>query len=127
MNKIFLIGRQANESELTFVKGKGTAVLKFSLAVDRTFKNADGSKSCDYFQTCYFGKGAEAVSSYMEKGKQLAITGRMEFGNYTDKDGVKKYTQTVMVEELQLLGSKKEATVENNDLGPGENFDDVPF
>jgi single-strand DNA-binding protein len=133
MNKIILVGRQSKDADLSYSAGKGTAILKFSMAVDRNFKNADGSKTADFFNCTWFGKGAEAVSPYMGKGKQLAVSGSMEFGNYTDKEGIKKYTQTVMVQDLQLLGSKTDTTAGNSTNNSPEDMveildeGDIPF
>ena len=108
MNSINIIGRVVRDADLKFAQGSGTAVCKFTVAVDRDFKNKDGNKEADFLNCIIFNKAAEALSPYLTKGKLVGITGRVQTGNYTNKDGVKVYTFDVMVEKTKFLDSKKQ-------------------
>ena len=133
INKVVLIGRLTKETLLTFIPGSGTAVQKFTIAVDKR-KKEDGA---DFLNCKWFGKGAEATANYMTKGKQVAVSGRISTGNYTNKEGVKVYTFEIIVEDLQFLGSKNESSTDsgnnetvnegNEDMTQEDNNSDNPF
>lgn len=106
MNKVMLIGRLANDPDLRFTAGSGTAVARFSLAVDRRFSGKDGQKEADFIRIVAWNKAAEIIANYMSKGRQIAISGRIQTGSYDDKDGKKVYTTEVIVEDFQFLDNK---------------------
>jgi single-strand DNA-binding protein len=103
MNSINIIGRLTRDAEL---KNSGVAVCKFTVAVDRDFKNKSGEKEADFINCIIFNKAAESLSQYLVKGKLVGITGRVQTGNYTNKDGIKIYTFDVIVEKTKFLDSK---------------------
>lgn len=105
MNSINIIGRLTRDADL---KNTGTAVCKFTVAVDRDFKNKAGEKEADFINCTLFNKAAESLSQYLVKGKLVGISGRVQTGNYTNKDGVKVFTFDVMVEKTKFLDSKKQ-------------------
>ena len=112
MNKVILMGRVTKDPDVKYSQGSTTlAVARFSLAVDRKFKK-EGDAAADFIPCVTFGKTAEFVEKYVIKGTKLAVTGRIQTGSYTNKDGQKVYTTDVMVEELEFAESKK--TAESN-------------
>lgn len=106
MNKVILMGRLTRDPEVRYSQGgNGTAVARYSLAVDRRFKR-DGEAGTDFINCVVFGNGAEFAEKYLHKGTKIAITGRIQTGSYTDKDGKKVYTTDVIVEEQEFAESK---------------------
>lgn len=115
MNKVILIGRLVRDPEVKYTTGeKKTAIASFSLAVDRKFKQ-DGQPTADFINCKAFGKVGEIVEKYVHKGSKIGATGRIQTGNYTNKDGAKVYTTDIMVEEIEFLDSKSASA--NNDTG----------
>ena len=109
MNKVILIGRLTREPEVRY-SGE-TAVSRYSLAVDRKFKR-EGEQTADFINCVAFGKNGEFAEKYLKKGMKIAVTGRIQTGSYTDKDGKKVYTTDVIVEEHEFCESK--GSNENN-------------
>lgn len=103
MNKVILIGRLTKDTETRY-SGE-TAVSKYTLAVDRKGKD----KEADFINCVAFGKSAEFAEKYLRKGMKIAVTGRIQTGSYTDKDGRKVYTTDVVVEEHEFCESKQNA------------------
>jgi single-strand DNA-binding protein len=127
MNNWNGIGRLTKDSSLTFAPGSGTAVCKFSIAVDRDFKNKDGQKEADFINCIIFNKSAEALSPYLTKGKLVGISGRIQTGNYSNKDNVKIYTTDIIVEKTKFLDSKNsgQAATQNNSNNNVDYGDDM--
>lgn len=103
MNQVSLIGRLTKTPELReYGKGKDSGcVVRFTLAVDRDGENAD-------FISCVaFGKTAELIDTYMEKGSQMGLSGSIQTGKYENKDGDTVYTTDVIVTRIDFCGSKK--------------------
>lgn len=115
MNKVILMGRLTREPEISFSQnGNNTCIARYTLAVDRRYKQ-EGGQEADFISCVVFGKGAEFAEKYLHKGTKIAVTGRIETGSYTNKEGVKVYTTTVMVEEQEFAESK--ASSQNNTGG----------
>ena len=113
MNKVILMGRLTREVETRY-SGE-TAVSRYSLAVDRKFKR-EGEPTADFINCVAFGKSGEFAEKYLRKGMKIAVTGRIQTGSYTDKDGKKVYTTDVIVEEHEFAESKGSATNENEQV-----------
>ena len=113
MNKVILIGRLTREPEVKY-SGE-TAVARYTLAVDRKWKK-DGEATADFINCTAFGKSAEFAEKYLSKGTKIAVTGRIQTGSYTNKDGQKVYTTEVVVEEQEFAESKSNSqqTEQNN-------------
>ncbi|MBA4685742.1 MAG: single-stranded DNA-binding protein [Candidatus Galacturonibacter soehngenii] len=106
MNKVILMGRLTRDPEVRYSQGdNATAVARYSLAVDRRFKR-DGEQSADFINCVAFGKSAEFAEKYLRQGMKIAITGRIQTGSYTNKDGQKVYTTDIVVEEHEFAESK---------------------
>lgn len=106
MNKFIGIGRLTKAVELRYTQ-KGMAIANFTLAINRETKKEDGSYDSDFLNCVAYGKQAEALSKYLEKGNPLAIEGRIQTGSY-EKDGKKVHTTDIVVDKIQFLNSKKE-------------------
>lgn len=106
MNKVILLGRITRNPE-TRQAGE-TTVTRFIIAVDRRFRAKDEtSPTADFPSVVAFGKTAEFISKYFKQGMKIALEGRIQTGNYTDKDGVKRYTTDIIAEAVEFCESKK--------------------
>lgn len=126
-NIVSINGRLVREAESKFTQG-GTAILKFSIAVNRSVKKGDKwEDEASFFDCTMFGKMAESVSHYLEKGKQVSIIGEL-VQNRWENDGQKHSKVEIIVNKLQLLGSKDDKPGQNADLpNTPENFKDDSF
>lgn len=123
MNKIILMGRLTRDPEMR--SGNGSTVARYTLAVDRRFKR-DGDPDADFFNCTVFGKGAEFAEKYLRQGTKIAITGRIQSDNYTNKDGQKVYSWQVIVDEQEFAESKKAAENQPAAATQEAGFVDVP-
>ena len=115
MNKVQLVGRLTRDPEIRYSQGENvTATARFSVAVNRRFKNAEGNYDADFINCVAFGKSAEFVEKYFKKGMAIGLTGRIQTGNYTNKDGQKVYTTDVVVEETEFVESKGASSADNS-------------
>lgn len=106
MNKAILMGRLTRDPEVRYTNGDNPmCIARYTLAVDRRFKR-EGQDSADFIPCVAFGKGGEFVEKYCKKGTKLAVTGRIQTGSYTNRDGQKVYTTEVVVEEQEFAESK---------------------
>ena len=106
------MGRLTKDPEVRYSTGQNaSAVAKFSLAVERRFKQ-EGQPSADFINCVAFGKQAEFTEKYLRQGTKIAVVGRIQTGSYTSKDGNKVYTTDVVVEECEFAESKN-ASQEN--------------
>ena len=117
MNKVILMGRLTRDPEVRYSQGDNAmAIARYTLAVDRRFNRGGGDEnSADFIGCVAFGKSAEFAERYLHKGTKLLVTGRIQTGSYTNKDGVKVYTTDVVVEDQEFAESKNSAG--NNDGG----------
>lgn len=106
MNKVILIGRATRDTEARYTSGENSmCIARYTLAVDRRFKR-DGDQSADFIPCVAFGKAGEFAEKYIKKGTKIAVSGRIQTGSYTNKDGVKVYTTEVVIEEQEFAESK---------------------
>jgi len=97
MNKTILMGRLTRDPEIRTAAGEsGTVIARFTLAVNRRFRR-DGEASADFINCVAFGKTAEFIEKYINKGRQICVSGRIQTGSYTNRDGQKIYTTEVDV------------------------------
>ena len=137
MNKVIIIGRFTRDPEIKYTTGENaTATARFSLAVNRRFKNKEGNYDADFINCVAFGKTAEFIEKYFTKGMAIGITGRIQTGSYTNKEGQKVYTTDVVVEETEFVESKNKGTsdnIPNNNANSNSDFeetisdDEMPF
>ncbi|MDO4519672.1 MAG: single-stranded DNA-binding protein [Eubacteriales bacterium] len=106
MNKVILMGRLTRDPEVRYSAGENAlAVARYTLAVDRRFRR-DGEASADFIGCVAFGRQAEFAEKYLRQGIKIAITGRIQTGSYTNREGQKVYTTDVVVEEQEFAESK---------------------
>lgn len=103
MNKVILVGRLTKDPEVRY-SGE-TAIARYFLAVDRKFKR-EGEPTADFINCVTFGKNGEFAEKYLRKGMKIAVTGRIQTGNYKDKDDKTVYTTDIVVEEHEFCESK---------------------
>lgn len=106
MNKVILMGRLTRDPDVRYSQGENaTAVARYTLAVDRRFRR-DGDQSADFIGCVAFGRQAEFAEKYLRQGTKIAISGRIQTGSYTNRDGQKVYTTDVVVEDQEFAESK---------------------
>ena len=141
LNKIFIMGRLTRDPELRRTQN-GTAGAGFALAVDRDFKNADGTKETDFIEVVAWRSSAEFVSKYFTKGRMAIVEGRLQIRDWTDKNGNKRRNAEVVADNVYFGDSKKEGDSSGGykaagkavDVEPGEgefaeveDEEDLPF
>ena len=123
MNKVIEIGRLTKDPEIRYSQGANTTcIARYTLAVDRKFKQ-EGQPNADFINCIAFGKLGEFAEKYLHKGTKIAVTGRIQTGSYTNKDGQKVYTTDVVVEEQEFCESKSSNQSQGNDR-PQTSSDD---
>lgn len=109
MNKVILMGRLTKDPVVRYSQGeKPTAVARYTLAVNRRFKK-EGSPDADFISCVAFGRAGEFAEKYFHQGLKIVISGRIQTGSYTNKDGQKVYTTDVFIEEQDFAESKASA------------------
>ena len=121
MNKVTLIGRVVRDAEIRYSQGANpTVIAKYTLAVDRKFKQ-EGQPNADFINCIAFGKLGEFAEKYLHKGVKIAVTGRIQTGSYTNKDGQKVYTTDVVVEEQEFCESKSQSNSQPQSTQSNDN------
>lgn len=130
MNKVLLMGRATRDPEVRVTQGENPiTIARYTLAVDRKFRGNGDEQSADFISCVAFGRAGEFAEKYIKKGTKIAITGRIQTGSYTNKDGVKVYTTDVVVEEQEFAESKNAANGNGNAgaaTGAGDGFMNIP-
>lgn len=107
MNKVILIGRLTKNPEVRYSQGENSmAIARFSLAVDRRRQNNPDGQTADFINIVAFGRLGEFAEEYLHKGIKIALSGRIQTGNYTNKDGIKVYTTDIIAEDIEFAESK---------------------
>lgn len=107
MNKVILMGRLTRDPEVRYTSGEeAKAIGRYTLAVDRRFKR-EGEAAADFISCVAFGRQAEFAEKYFRQGTKILVTGRIQTGSYTNKEGRKVYTIDIVVEEQEFAESKK--------------------
>ena len=106
MNKVVLMGRLTRDPDVRYSQGEQpVAIARYTLAVDRRFKR-DGEQDADFVSCVAFGRAAEFAEKYLKQGIKMVVSGRIQTGSYTNRDGVKVYTTEVVIEEQDFAESK---------------------
>ena len=130
MNKVILMGRLTKDPQVIRSKTNTDEILviaRFTLAVDRKFgKGNNGANSADFVPCVAFGKLGQFAEDYLKQGTKIAMTGRIQTGSYTNKDGKKVYTTEVVVEEAEFAESKPQAAQPQKEPPASEGFMDIP-
>lgn len=127
MNKVILMGRLTRDPEVRYSAGdNSTAVARYTLAVNRRFKR-DNEPTADFVPCVAFGKAAEFAEKWFRQGMQVTISGRIQTGSYTNREGRKVYTTEVVLEEQEFAESKRDGNApapQHADAGDG--FMNIP-
>lgn len=125
LNVATIQGRLGRDIEVRYSTGeKATAIGRFSLGVTRNFKAPNGSYETDWISCVAFGKTAENMEKFFHKGDMVIVSGRIQTGSYTNKDGNKVYTTDLIVNEFQFCGGKKDSNVDTNVPQNNQRSDD---
>lgn len=130
MNKVILVGRLTRDPEVRYSQGENTmAIARYTIAVNRRFKR-EGDPEADFIRCAVFGRAAEFAEKYFRQGLRIAISGRIQTGSYTNKEGVKVYTTEVVVEEQEFAESMAERehtqTPASAPESSGDGFMNIP-
>jgi single-strand DNA-binding protein len=128
MNKVILMGRLTRDPEVRYSQGaQPLAIARYTLAVDRR-GSKQGEQSADFINCIAFGKSGEFAEKYLHQGTKIVVTGRIQTGSYTNRDGQKVYTTDVVVEEQEFAESKKntQPAPEPAPAGGYEGFMNIP-
>ena len=123
MNKVILMGRLTRDPNVRYTQQNSSqesmCVARYTLAVDRRGAR-DGQQSADFISCVAFGKNGEFAEKYLKQGTKIVVTGRIQTGSYTNRDGLKVYTTDVVIEEQEFAESKA-ASNENAGYAPADN------
>ena len=120
MNKVILMGRLTRDPEVRYSQGEqATAIARYTIAVDRRFRRDNDQQTADFIPCVAFGRLGEFAEKYLRKGTKVVVTGRIQTGSYTNKDGQRVYTTDVVAENVEFAESK-------NASGGGDNSGFTP-
>ena len=136
MNNVSLVGRLTKDPEVRTTQS-GLSTCRFTVAVNRRFKNSEGKYEADFISCQAWRQTAEFIGKYFTKGKEISLTGSLQTGSY-EKDGVKHYTTDVVVDNVEFVGSKGEGSApppaqeappaaSYTEMTPADDDDDLPF
>ena len=109
MNRVILMGRLTRDPNITYSQsGNNMAIARFTLAVDRRGRRQDGSdqQNADFIGCVCFDRQAEFAEKYLRQGTKIAVTGRIQTGSYTNREGQKVYTTDVVLDDIEFAESK---------------------
>ena len=110
MNKVILMGRLTRDPEVRYSQGESPlAIARYTLAVDRRFNRnngGDNQQTADFISCVAFGRSGEFAEKYLRKGTKIAVSGRIQTGSYTNRDGQTVYTTEEVVEDQEFAESK---------------------
>lgn len=123
MNKVILMGRLTRDPDVRYTNGdEPMCIARYTLAVDRRFSRNNNGATADFISCVAFGKAGEFTEKYLKKGTKMAITGRIQTGSYTNKDGVKVNTTEVVIEDQEFAESKgNDSKTQNKESKPQNN------
>ena len=115
MNKVILMGRLTRDPAVRYSQGdKAIAIARYSLAVDRRgHKSQDSEQTADFINCVAFDRAGEFAEKYFRQGMRVLVSGRIQTGSYTNKDGIKVYTTDIVVEDQEFADSKGAAAAGN--------------
>ena len=102
MNQVILIGNLTRDPELSTTPG-GVSVCRFAMAVNRTYRNQDGSQETDFFNVVAWRSQADFCGKYLKKGRKVAVIGNIQNRSYDDKDGNKRYVTEIIANNVEFV------------------------
>ena len=127
MNKVILMGRLTRDPEVRYAQGENSmAIARFSLAVDRRRQNNSDGQTADFINIVAFGRLGEFAEKYLHKGTKVALSGRIQTGSYTNKDGQRVYTTDIIADDIEFAESKYSAGSDGGYNGGGSSRPAAP-
>lgn len=126
MNRVNLLGRITKDIELKETESK-IKYTRFSIAVNKNYKNEDGEYEADFFNVIAWRKTAEIISEHFSKGSRIAISGKLQQNKYTDKDGVERTSVEIVAEDIDFIDKKKDNADEPIEVKKEDTMDDEVF
>ena len=128
MNKVVLMGRLTRNPDVRYSQGeRATCVARYTLAVNRRFRR-EGEQEADFINCVAFGRNGEFAEKYLKQGTKIVISGRIQTGSYTNREGVRVYTTDVVVEEQDFAESKASASNYNGGgFAPQSNYSESNY
>ncbi|WP_143318905.1 single-stranded DNA-binding protein [Clostridium sp. HBUAS56010] len=135
MNKVILMGRLTRDPAVRYSQGdKAIAIARYSIAVDRRGRRSqDSEQTADFINCVAFDKAGEFAEKYFRQGMRVLVSGRIQTGSYTNRDGIKVYTTDIVVEDQEFADSKGAAAAGNNQesnksqyIDAGDGFMNIP-
>ncbi|MEI6426307.1 MAG: single-stranded DNA-binding protein [Candidatus Absconditabacteria bacterium] len=122
LNKVMIIGRATNNLQVKTIESSGTPVVNFTVATNRKFKNKDGNvlEDAEYHRCVSYGKGAEVLGKYLNKGKRIYIEGRLRTRKWQDSEGLERFSTEIIVDNFIFLDPK--GTSDHD----GEDIEEIP-
>ena len=126
MNKVILMGRLTRDPEVRYTAGENAmAVARYTLAVDRGIKK-QAEQSADFIQCVAFSKAAEFAEKYFRQGMRVLVSGRMQTGSYTNKEGRKVYTTDIILDSQEFADSKGDNAGDQSSAADEDEFMRIP-
>ena len=127
MNKVVLMGRLTRDPDVRYSQGETPlAIARYTLAVDRRFKR-NGEQDADFINCVAFGRTAEFAEKYLKQGTKMVVSGRIQTGSYTNREGRKIYTTEVVLEEQEFAESKRDGNAPvPQPADAGDGFMNIP-
>lgn len=107
MNRIILIGRLTKDPEKKVIEESGKTITRFTIAVEREYKNPNGDRDVDFIPIVLWGRKAEVAAEYLKKGSLISICGRLTNRSYEDDQGIRRYISEVVADSFQFIEGKK--------------------
>ena len=125
MNKVILMGRLTRDPEVRYSQGENAlAIARYTLAVDRRAARREGEATADFINCVAFGRSAEFAERYLRQGTKIVVSGRIQTGSYTNRDGNKVYTTDVVIESQEFADSKRDGNGAAGTYAPPSRQDD---
>ena len=130
MNRVILMGRLTRDPEVRYTQGnEPMAVARYTLAVNRRTRKEDGSQEADFINIVAFRKAGEFAEKYFRQGMRVLVSGRIQTGSYTNREGQRVYTTDVIVDEQEFADAKRDGAESGNYGTPspaGDGFMNIP-
>lgn len=114
MNKVFITGNLSRDPELA-TTNSGISVCRFTVAVQRGFRNSEGEREADFFNVVVWRAPGENCAKFLKKGSKCGVIGRLQNSSYEASDGTKRYTTEIIADEVEFLSSRQN---ENGEAAP---------
>lgn len=127
MNRVILMGRLTRDPQVRYTNGERTmAIARYTLAVERRGRKQENEANADFIPCVAFDRAGEFAEKYFQKGMRVLVSGRIQTGSYTDKEGHKVYTTDVIVDEQEFADSKGAAESQLSGKDIGDGFMNIP-